>query len=301
MLLTAVLLKAESFAEMQLLKGICYNKIYTITGYTIEQINCDDNGAYEDPKSEKKDYLVEIKRNMLKASIIHKEEDRYIHKVRNGRSYDTVVVDLKKVYMIERYYHKNKSFPGLRHIAVKIENATKLCYEKYFCIVYSICEETDTQMSYTKVLPHGNSSKTKHTYIRTSQYMLNAECQLLESNKPHKVYEDLVAASDPFTKSSQLEEPRNLKQNQNGKYLVQKKTKANGKVNINRFLSLVFLLLEEIVFLRTKSHEIDKVQVNREISYYLLNHIFKTSVKFSNPDFSLDFSIIFNFLTDYFL
>ena len=75
-------------------------------------------------------------------------------------------------------------------------------------------------MSYTKVLPHGNSSKTEHPYIRISEYMLNAERQLLESNKPHKVYEDLVAAADPFTTSSQSEEPRNLKQIQNGKYLI---------------------------------------------------------------------------------
>ena len=85
MLLTVVLLKAESFAEMQPLKGFCHNKIYTITGYTIEQINCDVNGAYEDPKSAKKDHLVEINRNMLKESVVHKEGDKYIHKVRNGR------------------------------------------------------------------------------------------------------------------------------------------------------------------------------------------------------------------------
>ena len=35
--------------------------------------------------------------------------------------------------------------------------------------------------------------------------MLNAERQSLESNKPHKVYEDLVATADPFTTSSQSE------------------------------------------------------------------------------------------------
>ena len=148
-------------------------------------------------------------------------------------------------------------------------------------------------MSYTKVLPHGNSSKTEHPYIRTFQYMLNAERQLLESNKPHEVYEDLVAAADPFTRSSQSEEPQNLKQIQNGKYLIQKKTKANEKVNMNRFLFLVFLLLDEIVFLRTKFHEIHNVQVDREIRYYLLNHIFKVSGKFNNRDFSLYFSIFF--------
>ena len=124
---------------------------------------------------------------MLKASALHKEGDKYINKARNVRSYDRVVFDPNEVYMIEKYYRKNKSVHGLKHMVVKIKNATKLFYEKYFCIVYSICEEIDMQMSYTKVLPHGDSSKTEHSYIRTSQYMLNAERQLLESNKPHKV------------------------------------------------------------------------------------------------------------------
>ena len=168
MLLTAVLLKVKSCAEMQPLKWICHNKMYTVTGYTIEQINCDDNGAYKDPKSAKKDYLVEIKGNTLKASVLHQEGDKYIKKVRNCRSYERVVVDPNEVNMIERYYRKNKSLPGLRHIVVKIKNAVKLCYEKCFYIVYSICKEIDTQMSYTKVLSHGNSSKMEHPYTRTS-------------------------------------------------------------------------------------------------------------------------------------
>ena len=72
-------------------------------------------------------------------------------------------------------------------MVVQIKNATKLCHEKYFCIVYNICEEIHTQMPLTKVLLHGKSSKTEHPYVRTSQYMLKAERQLLESNKPHKV------------------------------------------------------------------------------------------------------------------
>ena len=82
---------------MQLLKKICHNKMYTIMGYTKEQVNCNDNGAYEDPKSAKKDYLVEMKGNMLKAPVVHKDGNKYIHKVRNGRSYDRVVADPNKV------------------------------------------------------------------------------------------------------------------------------------------------------------------------------------------------------------
>ena len=63
-------------------------------------------------------------------------------------------------------------------MAVKIKNAAKLCNEKYFCIVHSICEEIGTQMSYTKVMPQHNSSKTKHYHIR--MYIpIYAECRTL--------------------------------------------------------------------------------------------------------------------------
>ena len=102
-----------------------------------------------------------------------------------------------------------------------------------------------------------------------------------------------MAATDPFTTSAQSEKPRNLKQIQNGNYFIQKKTKANEKVNINWFSFLIFLLLEEMVFLGIKFQEIHKVHVDREIRQYLLNHIFKASEKFNNRDFSLNFSIFF--------
>ena len=71
-------------------------------------------------------------------------EPMKILRVRKMTEVDRVVVDPNEVYMIERCHRKNKSLPGLRHMVVKIKNATKLCYEKYFCIAYSIREETDT-------------------------------------------------------------------------------------------------------------------------------------------------------------
>ena len=100
-------------------------------------------------------------------------------------------------------------------------------------------------MSYTKVHPHGNSSKTEHPDIRTFQYLLNAERQLLQSNKPHKVYKDLVATADPFTTSSQSEEPRNLRQIQNGKYLIQKKQKPMKRLTLIDFLFWYFCYLRK--------------------------------------------------------
>ena len=45
----------------------------------------------------------------------------------------------------------------------------KCCIQKYFHLV---------------------TPRRRNILLRTSQYMLNAERQLLESKKPHKVYED---------------------------------------------------------------------------------------------------------------
>ena len=74
--------------------------MYTITGYTMEQINCDDNGANEYPTSVKKDYLVEIKRNMFKSSVAHKETSTFMKWPVIWQLYDTVVYP-NEVYMIE--------------------------------------------------------------------------------------------------------------------------------------------------------------------------------------------------------
>ena len=55
---------------------------------------------------------------MLKKKIIntvYKKDNQYVQYVRNVRSYDKLLIDPSKVYTIERYHRRNKSFPGLRH------------------------------------------------------------------------------------------------------------------------------------------------------------------------------------------
>ena len=49
------MLREKDFVEMEPLKGISHNKMYSVVGYTINQINCSDNGAYWDTRSVKKD------------------------------------------------------------------------------------------------------------------------------------------------------------------------------------------------------------------------------------------------------
>ena len=133
MLLTVVLLRGKDFVEMELLKGICHNKMYTVVGYTINQINCDETGAYGDTRSVKKDYYFQEIDSKLIVNTVYKEGNQYVQHVRNGRSYDKLLLELSKVYTIERYYRRNKSVPGLRHMVVKVKNVDKMYYEDFFC------------------------------------------------------------------------------------------------------------------------------------------------------------------------
>ena len=225
MLLTFVLLRRKDFVEMEPLKGIFRNKMYTVVGYTINQINCDDNGAYGDTRSVKKHYYVQEENGKLIVNTLYKEGNQYLQHVRNGRSYDKLLVEPSKVYTIERYYRRNKSFPGLRHMVVKVKNVDKMYCENVFCVVYSYNKSSADY----ELLPHGSSTNAGHPYIRTSQAILNEEDQMLTTSKPHKVYDEMVKSANPLKSSSQSEEPRNLKQVQNRQYILQKKLKDVSK------------------------------------------------------------------------
>ena len=137
MLLTIVLLRGKDFVEMEPLKGNCHNKMYTVVGYTINQINCDDNGAYGDTRSVKKHYYFQEENGKLIVNTLYKEGNQYVQHVRNGRSYDKLLVEPSKVYTIERYYRRNRSFPGQRHMVVKVKNVNKMYHGDFFCAAYS--------------------------------------------------------------------------------------------------------------------------------------------------------------------
>ena len=106
-------------------------------------------------------------------------------------------------------------------MVVKVKNVDKMYYEDFFCVVYSYNKSSADY----ELLPHGNSIKTDHPYIRTSQTILNEEDQMLTTSKPHKVYNEMVNSTNPLTSSPQSEEPRNVKQVQNRQYILQKKLK----------------------------------------------------------------------------
>ena len=106
-------------------------------------------------------------------------------------------------------------------MVVKVKNVDEMYYENFFCVVYSYNKSSADY----ELLPHGNSTKTGHPYIRTLQAILNEEDQMLTTSKPHKVYDEMIKSANPLTSSSQSEEPRNSKQVQNKQYIFQKKLK----------------------------------------------------------------------------
>ena len=138
--------------------------MYAVVGYTINQINYDDRGAYGDTENVKKDYYVQKEYGKLIANTTYKEDNQYVQHVRNGPSYNILLVEPSKVHTIERYYRRNKSFPGLRHMVVKVKYVDNMYYEDFLCIVYGY----DKTSANYELLPHSNSTKTDHPYNRTS-------------------------------------------------------------------------------------------------------------------------------------
>ena len=97
MLLTIVLLREKDFVEREPLKGICPSNMHIILGNTINQINCNDNGAYGDTRSVNTDYYIQEKDGKLIIDTAYKEGNQYVQHVRNGRSYDKLLVEPSKV------------------------------------------------------------------------------------------------------------------------------------------------------------------------------------------------------------
>ena len=77
----------------------------------------------------KKDYYVqEEDGKLIVNTAVYREGNQYVHNARNGRSYDKLLVEPSKVYTIERYYRRNKSVPGLRHMVAKVKYVAKMYY-----------------------------------------------------------------------------------------------------------------------------------------------------------------------------
>ena len=85
----------------------------------------------------KKDYYVQEEDGELIVNTVYKDGNQYVQHVRNGQSCDKLLVEQSKVYNVERYYQRNKSFPGIRHVVMKVKNVDNIYCEDFFCVARS--------------------------------------------------------------------------------------------------------------------------------------------------------------------
>lgn len=210
------MINAQKFERSAPVRNIRENFVYTIKGFKLEDITCDDNGAYQKHRTAKRSYHVTFQGDSsVKVSTVYKHGDEYIANERNGRQYRSVKVPTDEVYELERYYRDSKNFEGLRQMVAKLKCAGKRDYEDYTCVVFSRTS-IGTVNEEENMLPHGNAIHTGHPYIRTSRDQLDRQDELLTNNSPFEVYEQLVGESS--SSSSQSYEPRNSKQLYNRSY-----------------------------------------------------------------------------------
>ena len=84
----------------------------------------DDNGAYLNSRSTKKNFHVQIdtNANIISSNIVHKEDGHFYYNKRIGSNdYERVKITEENIYVLERYYRQCKSVPGLKRMAVRIK------------------------------------------------------------------------------------------------------------------------------------------------------------------------------------
>lgn len=232
-ILKILLVNPEKYEEVTPLKSVRRNKVYTIKNCRLENITCDDNGAYVNNNSNKKLYYVNIcEGGDVDIKIVHKVDDHYVYKERSGRFYDTVIVDPKDIYELQRYYSKNKSIRELRRTIFRVTNILTGTSVPHYCIVYFLsCKPI--AVDDCKILKHGNCINSKTSYFRTDKDVLTRQDELLDHRlHPQVIYDmTLEESGGPFSSSSISKEPRNLKQIYNRS--SKKKTNSEeSRVNI---------------------------------------------------------------------
>lgn len=254
-LFKVILLNPENYEKMEPLKSVREDLMYTIKSKKIEDVTCDDNGAYLKPRNAKKLYYVKISGDSVSANCVHKLGDAFVFRSRVGRKYVNEEVSADDVYLLERYYRDSKNFECLKQMVVRVKCLAKHEYKPYMCIVYNynkVVSSRATMLSEANnqplngenerptMLPHGNASANNDIpYIRTSKDVLDRTDELIEeSNTPADIYYSMVNEFNPMESSSQSYEPRNKKQAYNRQYSLKKKSKEVRIIQLTLFLKL---------------------------------------------------------------
>ena len=103
----------------------CTNSAYR-TSKSLNDITCDDNGAYKDANTAKSLFYVDSDENGINfVRGVHHEGGVYAYKIREGRKYVNKTVADDKVFLLDRYYRQNKTFPKLKMTVIRIKSVNK--------------------------------------------------------------------------------------------------------------------------------------------------------------------------------
>ena len=175
-----ILINPEKYLVDEPPKGVRKCFIYTIKNAFANNVNCDDNGAYEKFGSTRKSYHVErTKGSITLVTTVHVRNKRFSYKERRGKEYVDRYVAEDDVLTVERMYWYNKSIPGLKHLKVRIKSEKSKQFEDCLCVVYTLCGESKTANNVeetrneevVKILPHGSTTNTiNQTYEHRTRY-----------------------------------------------------------------------------------------------------------------------------------
>ena len=210
-LLNIILYDSSKYEVEHPLTCIRSNTLYTIKNKSVDQITCDNNGAYNNSRSNSKDFYVDIEDNQVKeCKMVHKEGNLlYYNRRCSSRSYEKVYIDREKVYCIKRYYKHNKSVPGLRLMIVKL--FVNSIEHPITCVVYH--KSTDDISQDIVLLPHGNSKVSQQPYIKTDKRVLTSIDEKLDTCNDNQIFHSVLGEfGGPFHSISPSTEPRNQKQ-----------------------------------------------------------------------------------------
>ena len=96
--------------------------MYTVRNCRIDDISCDNSGAYINSNNVKGDFFVKITDSKVTGKKVHVVNGEFFYKERKNRTYVDKFVDKNDVFLIERYYHQNKSIPQLKRRIVRLKN-----------------------------------------------------------------------------------------------------------------------------------------------------------------------------------
>ena len=176
-------------------------------------------------------------------------ENFYLNQ-RNGRDYEDIRVDINEIYLIERYYHQNKSIPLLWQMIVRIKAVKTGLYENYCFVVYTKSED-EQSAEVESLLPHGNAKyfTQAYSYIRASPHIsTDIDCLLSQNINNNEIYDTLLERSGgPCHSKSLSDEPRNNKQIKNRKQQSKISSTYNKQGRqINDELTTLFNALENV-------------------------------------------------------